>query len=83
MKRDIKFISKQYNWGWSVWITVDNTKLLLADKLKSQKEVSEFINSLSKTHTYEINADEKPNKDMTSLEIKSNGRPSAPRMGGM
>jgi hypothetical protein len=44
--RDIKFISKKYNWGWSVWIQVNGSKTLLADKLRTKDEVENLIESL-------------------------------------
>jgi hypothetical protein len=46
MIRNIQFISKKYDWGWSVWIEVNGSKTLLADKLKNEEEVQQLIDSL-------------------------------------
>jgi hypothetical protein len=46
MKRELNFVSREYGWGWSVWIEVNGSKTLLVDKLDSEFEVNDFINNL-------------------------------------
>lgn len=55
MIRDIKFVSKKYKWGWSLWIQVNGRKTLLADKLESKEAVNQLIHSLPNVETtYEL-----------------------------
>lgn len=45
----LNFIAKEYPWGYTVWIKEKCGKRQVANKLKTIKDVNEFINNKSLT----------------------------------
>lgn len=46
MENNIRFITRRYNWGWSIWLEVGGKKTLLVDKLRDKDAVNTFIKTL-------------------------------------
>jgi hypothetical protein len=44
--KDIKYVTKHYPWGFTVWISIDGTKKMLASKLQTRKEVNKLISNI-------------------------------------
>lgn len=46
MGENMRFITRKYGWGWSIWLEVGGKKTLLVDKLRDKDAVNHFIKTL-------------------------------------
>jgi hypothetical protein len=44
--KDIKYISKHYSWGYTVWISINGIKKMLGSKIPNKTEVNKLINNI-------------------------------------
>jgi hypothetical protein len=46
MEYNLKYITKEYPHGWSIWLERDGKKIMIGSAIKSEKEVYELINNI-------------------------------------
>lgn len=77
MNQGVSFECKEYDWGWSVWIKSQGKfhfKKQIASKLKSEKEVREFIRLIGASSKIEFV--KKKVKEATKTDIERSKKDS-------
>jgi len=54
MIKDVSFVTKKYNHGYSLWINIDGQKKLLASTLKNKREAKKLIKKAYKNSFEDI-----------------------------